>query len=307
MKYVFGPVPSRRLGLSLGLDLIPAKTCTYDCLYCQVGKTTEKDIEPQAFAPVEEVRGELKEILERTNPDTITLAGSGEPTLHSGIDTIISSIKELTDTRIALLTNGALLWKEEVRTRVLGSDIILPTLSTVFEDTFHSIHRPHRALNLNKIIEGIKNLRREYRGLIYIEVVLLAGFNDTERELEGLKRVMEEISPDRIQLNTVVRPPSDARAQPVNSERLEHIKEFFGKKAEIIAHSLGKRSAGETESRNTAIIEMAKRRPVRSIDIVQSLNIPMEETERIVKGLVIKGGLKKQEHEGEIFFIAQEL
>ena len=306
MRYIFGPVPSRRLGLSLGIDLIPPKTCSYDCLYCQVGRTTEKYIQPASFIPVEEVRRELEEILEKSVPDTITLAGSGEPTLHCEIDRAISFIKEFTDTRVALLTNGSLLWNEEVRNRVLGADIIMPTLTTAFEETFRAIHRPHNDLNLSRIIGGMKSLRREYSGLMFMEVVLLAGFNDREEEIEALREVIEDISPDRIQLNTVVRPPSDIRAQPLDRGRLEHIKDFFGKKAEIIAHSSPGRSVVEIDSRIDAIIEMARRRPVRVVDISNSLNIPLEETEGIVKGMVIKGRVRVKEHDGETFYVVEK-
>lgn len=304
MQYVFGPVPSRRLGLSLGVDLIPPKTCTYDCLYCQVGKTTDKRIRPAAFHPVEEVCRELEKILKKSTPDTITLAGSGEPTLHRDIDRVISSIRQFTDIRIALLTNGSLLWDEEVRSRVLGADIIMPTLCTVFEETFRAMHRPHEDLNLSRIIEGIQCLRRDYSGLMCLEVVLLEGYNDSEKELEALRDAIKEISPDRVQLNTVVRPPSDSRAQSLDSVRLEQVKEFFGEKAEIIASPPRNRNTGGGDSRIAAIIEMAKRRPVRAVDISHTLNISMEETERVVKGMVIKGRVQLKEYGGEKFYVA---
>ena len=213
MSFVFGPVPSRRLGLSLGIDLIPAKTCSYDCLYCQVGRTTEKIVTPEAFVPVQIVMAELKKRLEKVRPDTITLSGSGEPTLYAPMANLISSIREATDIRIAILTNGSLFWKEEVRAGVLDAHVIAPTLSTVFEETYRAIHRPHEDIQLGMIIEGLKKLRSEFKGLIFLEVVLLNGFNDSDREIEGLKRVIEGIAPDKVQLNTVVRPPADSRAE----------------------------------------------------------------------------------------------
>ncbi|MFC1820287.1 radical SAM protein, partial [Thermodesulfobacteriota bacterium] len=249
MTYIFGPVPSRRLGLSLGIDLIPSKTCTYDCLYCQVGRTTNQTIKPEPFVRAREVLNELEEALEETTPNAITLAGSGEPTLYSELDQVISFIKEMTDTRVALLTNGSLFWNKEIRNRVSGVDIIIPTLSTVFEDTFKAIQRPHHGLNLPMILEGLKDLRRDYRGLLYLEVVLLAGFNDSEKELEALKKVIDEISPDKIQLNTVVRPPSDPRAISLDREGLENIKSLLGKKAEIIAYAPSEKRAERHETR----------------------------------------------------------
>jgi len=306
MTYVFGPVPSRRLGLSLGIDLIPSKTCTYDCLYCQVGRTTYLTAEPEVFVPTGEVIGELKDTLEKFHPDTITLAGSGEPTLHSEIDQVISFLKGITDTRVALLTNGSLLWRKTVRNRVLGADLIMPTLTTVFEDTFRLIHRPHKELQLPIIIEGLKELRKDYEGAILLEVVLLAGINDNKKELEGMKKVIEEISPDKIQLNTVVRPPSDPRAMSLDMEQLEKIKNFFGEKAEIIAGISSNKKAGEFDPQFKAIIEMAKRRPITAADIAGVLDITLDESERILKGFLLKGTIKKQEHEREVFYIAQD-
>ena len=305
MKYIFGPVPSRRLGLSLGIDLIPPKTCTYDCLYCQVGKTRNKQVCQENFAPVTRVLTELKETLEKSAPDAITLAGSGEPTLHSEIDKIIAGIKDSTDTQIVLLTNGSLLWNEEIRKRIQGVDIIMPTLSTVFEDTFRTIHRPHQDLRLPEVIRGIKTFRGEFHGLMYLEVVLLDGFNDSDKEIAGLKRVIDEISPDKVQLNTVVRPPSDPGARPLDRERLEYIKGLLGDKAEVIAGPPESRDGGEQDSPFETVIEMARRRPVRVADIAKTLKMSLEETDRLVKGLLIKGRISKQEHLGENFFIVK--
>jgi len=304
MPYIFGPVPSRRLGLSLGVDLIPPKTCTFDCLYCQVGKTTCKTIETDPYVPVQEVLAELEQSLERTRPDTITLAGSGEPTLNSQIDQVIARIKKVTDIRVAILTNGSLFWREDIRERISGADILIPTLSTVFEETFRSIHRPHQGLNLPVIIDGLKVMRRSFRHSIFLEVVLLAGFNDSDREIEGLDRVIREISPDKIQLNTVVRPPSDSRAISLDKQRLENIKDFFGEKAEIIAHAPLRQKGGQYDSLVNAVLEMAKRRPVSAVDIANVLDVSLEEVEALIKGLLIKGKICEQRHGGEVFYIA---
>jgi len=304
MTYIFGPVPSRRLGLSLGIDLIPPKTCTYDCLYCQVGRTTCLTVDQEPFVPAGEVTVELEKVLERFHPDTITLSGSGEPTLNSEIDQVISFIKGITETPVALLTNGSLLWRKEVRNCVLGADLIMPTLTTVFENTFRVIHRPHKGLELPMIIEGFKELRKDYGGLILLEVVLLANINDNKKELEGIKKVIEEIRPDKIQLNTVVRPPSDSRAMSLDMEKLNNIKEFFGDRAEIIPTISSKKRTGKYDSWIETIVEMSKRRPVTVADIVGVLNITPEESEGILKGLLLKGIIKKQEHGRNTFYIA---
>ena len=304
MTHVFGPVSSRRLGLSLGVDLIPAKTCSYDCLYCQAGRTTDCFMEPKPLIPVQGVIQELKQKLELVTPDIITFSGSGEPTLHSEIDRVIAFIKTVTDIPIALLTNGSLLWKKEVRERILGAHIIMPTLSTASEETFRMIHRPCPGLNLARIIEGLRRFREIYEGRLFLEVILLAGINDSDKELEGLKKVIEQISPDRVQLNTVVRPPADGRALSLDRTRLEEIKNFMGPKTEIIAEVSPKGKTGRHDTFLTALAEMAKRRPLRVLDAAHVLDVPLEEAERLIKGLMMKGGLRRQEHAGEVFYVS---
>jgi len=306
MTYVFGPVPSRRLGLSLGVDLIPPKTCTYNCLYCQVGKTRDQTLDTGVYVPVDDVIKECESKLKEIEPDVITLAGSGEPTLHSQIDRVILSLKGMTDKDIALLTNGSLLWQEKVRNRVLKADIILPTLSTANEKTFQLIHQPHPKLSLRRIIEGYQSLRKEYIGLIFLEVVLLKGINDSEKEMEALKKEIDKISPDKIQLNTVVRPPADSKAQALDRAQLEIIKGFLGSRAEIVVDQPSKgKGTGKNPSMN-AILEMARRRPVRSIDIVNALDLTKGDVDGLIKGMLIKGILRSQEQSGETYYLAVE-
>lgn len=304
MTYLFGPVPSRRLGLSLGVDLIPPKTCSYDCLYCQVGRTTRRTIEPQVFVPTQAVIVELQESFDRIRPDYVTFSGSGEPTLHSGIGEVIAFVKEQSDLKVAVLTNGSLLWREEVRKRLLGADVLMPTLSTVNEAIFRKIHRPHPGLCLRQVIDGLKRLRDDYRGEVHVEVMLLAGLNDREEDLLELKRVLEEVAPDKIQLNTVVRPPADVQALSLDGDRMEEVKNFFGGKAEIIAAMPPKHRDQNYASLSSAVIEIAGRRPVRSQDIAFGLGLSVDEVERLVKGLVVKGRLRRRDHLGEKYYVS---
>ena len=306
MTHIFGPVPSRRLGLSLGVDLIPHKTCTFDCLYCEVGKTTNKTITGGVFAPVDDILNQLDERLSECSPDVITLAGSGEPTLHSEIDRIIRGIRKRTDTEIVILTNGSLFWDESVRKRVLGADLIMPTLSSAVPRTFQTIHRPHAGLNLDRIVEGLEQLRREFRGRIYLEVILLAGINDSEEEITRLKPLIERIQPEKIQLNTVVRPPADPGAKALDSRRLEEIKLFLGERAEIVADIGAVIISVERHKKQEALLETARRRPLRVKDMAGSLGMSVGEVEGMVKGLLIKGYLRRQDHSGEIFYISSD-
>jgi wyosine [tRNA(Phe)-imidazoG37] synthetase (radical SAM superfamily) len=303
MSHVFGPVPSRRLGLSLGVDLIPFKTCTFDCLYCEVGRTTSKVSEPKPLVPVRELVREISKKLLNCKPDNITLAGSGEPTLHSRIHEVISSIKAITETKVALLTNGSLFWKDEIRQRVLDADIILPTLSSAFEKTFRMIHRPCPGIELGSVIDGLERLREEYRGLLFLEIILLAGINDTEKEIVGLKTLIDRINPEKIQLNTVVRPPADKKAVSLDRKRLEDIKIFFGERAEIIADVPVEAKKGTADTLINDLLEMVKRRPLRSIDIQNAMGLSPRDVEDLVKGLMIKGFISRQAHSGEFYYL----
>ena len=306
MAYIFGPVPSRRLGLSLGVDLIPAKTCTFDCLYCQVGRTTSSILEPKSFVSVGDIALEIENKLKKYSPDAITLAGSGEPTLNSQIDQVIASIKGMTRTRVVLLTNGALFWRDDVRQRVLQADIIMPTLSSAFDDTFRRIHRPHPGLELSNVIDGLNALRQDYHGQLFLEVIFLAGINDTEKEIQGLKKVIEQINPDRIQLNTVVRPPADSSANGLDRKRLEEIKIFFGERTEIIAEVPLEGKKGKAETLVKDFFDMLKRRPLRPVDIANALSLSTVEVEDLVKGMLIKGYIRRQEHAGDVYYLKNE-
>lgn len=306
MTYIFGPVPSRRLGKSLGIDLIPTKTCTYDCLYCQVGKTTKKTLHVETFAPLQAVYKELEEKLRYLSPDTITLSGSGEPTLHRGIGDLILFIRDLTVIPTAIITNGSLLYRPDVRKRILHAHMILPTLSSAFEQTFQAIHRPHGQLRLSQIIQGLIALRSEYKGLILLEIPFLAGFNDSDVEVEALRKTIGEIAPDKIHLNTVVRPPSEPSALPLDRKRLEEIMIFLGGPAEIIAETLFEGGGAYKGERTSAVLEMAKRRPVRAMDIARGLGMQVKDVEGLINGLTVKNLLRSVQHDDDVYYYTTE-
>ncbi len=302
MPYLFGPVPSRRLGLSLGLDLIERKTCTFDCIYCEVGRTTKKTIDMCPPPDMKALFDELSNTLSGTRPDVITLAGSGEPTLCPSIGGIIRGIKAMTDIPVVVLTNGSLFWKDEVIKGCLDADIIMPTLSSAFEETFRRIHRPHASLSLERVLAGLTRLRSAYSGRIFLELVLLAGINDSDREIEALCDTIKRIGPDRIQINTVVRPPAEPDALAVRPQRLAEIKERLGSRAEIIAGALALPSSSFRDSPTERIIETLNRRPLTLKDIAGLTELPYEETDALVRGLLFKGLIEKKEFNGEIFF-----
>lgn len=300
--YIFGPVPSRRLGLSLGVDLIPHKTCSFDCIYCQVGKTTDKRTENKDFYEPLEILSQLRKRLGERHPDTITLAGSGEPTLHKGLKEIINGIKKITDIPLALLTNGSLFWRQEVIDAALGADIILPTLSAGTEGTFRRIHRPHPEITLAKVLEGLGRLRNSFSGKILLEVMLVKGVNDQDHEIEALRDAITQVAPDRIQLNTVVRPPSESYATGLDSERLEQIRRFFGDNAEIIASPAPGDSPRKSSILERDLVEMMRRRPVTAQDISSVTGESLEKINQLVEELLSRRVIEERLHEGRLYY-----
>lgn len=238
MRFIYGPVKSRRLGVSLGVNLTPYKTCSFNCVYCQLGQTTVNTLERQEFFKVDEIVAELKNFLARvdlkaTPINYITLSGSGEPTLHSKIGEIIQNIKKLTTIPVAVITNSSLLFKEEVRRELSLADVIMPTLNAASKETFAKICRAHANLNLENIINGLVALRKEYKGKILLEVMLVQEVNDYLREIEALKKVIDEIKPDKIYLTLPERSPSEDWVRPPGVKTLNKIKKILGEKAEV--------------------------------------------------------------------------
>lgn len=306
MKHIFGPVFSRRLGLSLGVDLLPQKICSYDCIYCECGRTAIKTVDIKEWIPAEEVIEEVREYLkENNNIDYITITGSGEPTLHNRIGFIIEEIKKITSIPIAVLTNGSLLYKKEVREALKKADIILPSLNAVSDKTFRAINRPSPDLTPNRIIDGLLALREEFKGEIWLEIVFVKGVNDSDEEIFRLKEVLEKINPDKIHLNTVVRPPAEEWAKPLTFQELERIKNIFGEKAEIVMPKKEKKDKIERNSFEKEIEEIVKRRPVTLEELLKIFSINEKEILEILNSLLKKEKIKKENFEGKEFFVGR--
>jgi len=287
--YTFGPVPSRRLGRSLGIDFVPFKTCSYDCIYCQLGRTTAKIIERREYFSVDAVVNEVKEKLKKVSPpDYITLSGSGEPTLHSRISDIISGIKEISDVPVAVLTNGSLLWIDAVRDAISGADLIMPSLDAGSEETFLRVNRPHSGILFKEMIEGLRLLREEFKGPVWLEVFITGGVTDTENEISKIKNLVDYIAPELVQLNTTVRTPAEEFAGLVNREKMEEISAFFGRNCEVIADYTKVHSLGEFSSRREDVLELVKLRPCSIDDISAGLGLHLNEVVKYVQELVDK-------------------
>lgn len=305
-RYIFGPVPSRRLGKSLGVDLVPYKTCTFDCIYCDLGRTTLRTTTRNSYVPLDEVRKELNSAL--TSPEKkpdyiyITISGSGEPTLNENLGKIVHHIKERTSTPLAVLTNGSLLFVEEVRRDLLEADVVLPSLDAVSELTFHALNRPYPSLRIEEIVSGLIRFRKEYRGQIWLEVVLCRGMNDTKKEIEKLKGVIESIEPDRIQLNTPVRPPAEEFAYPLALSQLEEIRERFEDRAEVVSEYRASLGEEPDSVKDTEILSLIKRRPCTTEEISKALGLRIDEVVKHLGRLTRQGLLRYRLHERQCYF-----
>ncbi|MGA2514953.1 MAG: radical SAM protein [Thermodesulfobacteriota bacterium] len=303
-KYLYGPVPSRRLGRSLGIDLVPHKICTYDCIYCQIGNTTEKTLVRKEYAPVKEILEEVRSFLKEgsSSVDHLSLSGSGEPTLHSQIRSVIEGIKALTSIPIAVITNGSLLYDKEVRQDLLRADIVLPSLDAVSAEVFMKINRPHPGISVEKVIEGLVEFRKAFKGQIWLEILFCKGVNDSKEELVRMKKVIDRIQPDLIHLNTVVRPPSEKLAVPLNQKEMEEIKAFFGKSASIISEFDRHPPMVSERDINQEILEILKRRPLSASDLSKGMGISKDELDRYIKPLVEEGKIQSRLFGDSIYY-----
>jgi wyosine [tRNA(Phe)-imidazoG37] synthetase (radical SAM superfamily) len=296
-KYTYGPVPSRRLGYSLGIDIIPHKNCTFDCIYCQLGHTTNKTLIRKQYAPVESILDELKYVLNtKERIDYLTFSGSGEPTLHKDIGLLINELKKMTKIPVAVLTNGSLLYIPEVRDEVKNADVVLPTLCTADKDIFRKIHRSHAKLNIRMIIEGYIEFRKIYSGKIWLELMLIRGVNDGPEQISKLKEVINRIDPDRIHLNTVVRPPSEEYAKPVSVDTLKSIKALLGTQCEIIADFKPETIVGQHEDMLERIAAMIARRPVTMDDLMNTTGLHKNQILKYVQVLLAQGKIEVSKH-----------
>ncbi len=288
-RYTYGPVPSRRLGRSLGVDLVPFKTCSYDCIYCQLGRTTNRTTERREYVPVAAVLDELAGRLRRDPaPDFIGLAGSGEPTLHARIEDLIAGIKEMTGVPVAVLTNGSLLSVPEVRAGLARADLVLPSLDAGDARSFARVNRPHPDIPFDRMTEGLVSFARGFRGTIRLEVFVLAGITDTPEEIGRIAAIAERMRPACVQLNTVARPPAEHDALAVSRETLDGLRRLFSCPCEVVAESRAAGPAGPAGGGavEESILGLLARRPCTVEGLAVGLGLPPNE---VVKHLEVLG------------------
>ncbi|MEW5911004.1 MAG: radical SAM protein [Thermodesulfobacteriota bacterium] len=300
---VFGPVPSRRLGMSLGVDLLWPKTCSQDCLYCELGLTTHLTAQRGVFRDADQVLAQVEARLAELAqpPDFITLAGSGEPTLHQDLGRVLAALKGLSPARLAVLTNSTLLTDPAVRAELAPADVIVPSLDAASQAVFERLNRPAPGLIIEEIIEGLVALRREFGGDLWLEVLLVAGINDDPAELAGLAAAAERIGPDLVQLNTVVRPPAVAGTRPVEPERLAEIARLFRLPVQVTAPPQA-RSAGDRGALGRQVVEMTRRRPCTLADVSAMTGLSRGQALGLVQELVAAGRLAAEPFDDEVYY-----
>jgi wyosine [tRNA(Phe)-imidazoG37] synthetase (radical SAM superfamily) len=307
MSRIFGPVPSRRLGRSLGVDVVPYKTCTFNCIYCECGATTDLTCERREFFPLEEILDEFRDSIAEipTPPDVVTLSGAGEPTLYSRLGELIDTIKRSSGIPVAVITNSSLLFMPEVRDELGRADIVLPSLDAALAGPFSRMNRPHESITLEGMIEGLGAFLDEYRGKVLFEILLLEGYNTDDEDLEALASFLGRYRVDSIQLNTAVRPGTEGGIVPLSRKRLEGICGSFGPRCEIVA-SVGTRASHEEFASADRILSMIERRPCTAEDIHRALGVPIQGVVKLLGIMIEKGSVRPDVHDGETFYTASE-
>lgn len=298
-RYIYGPVPSRRLGISLGIDMVPHKTCTLDCVYCECGGTTDLTIERAEYYPIREILDELRDYLSKNPaPEYVGLSGSGEPTLNSGIGELITIFKnEYPDIPLAVLTNGTLLYRKDVRDEILASDLVLPSLDSACAEGFVRIDKPDTKLDLNAIIDGITLFRDEYKATspakqVWLEIFIVEGINTTSEEISALKDAIARIRPDRVQLNSLDRPGSATWLKAPPMSLMESVRDELdpGDGSRIVEIVMKYKSRTEIASyrkeNEVSILEAISRRPLTTRDIHDVTGMHIHEIEKYLDVLV---------------------
>jgi len=301
--HVYGPVPSRRLGFSLGVDILPYKTCSFDCVYCQLGKSGKKSVRRARHFSCPEILGQIRQALAGGRRiDHITFSGSGEPTLNTLLGPLIREIKKLTPVPVAVLTNASLLGLRSVRRSLRPADVVVPSLDAATASGFRKVNRPEPSVRVENVIAGLEKFRAEFRGEIWLEVMLVGGLNDSPEEIAALKQAINRIRPDRVQLNTVIRPPAESWARPLSRRALEKIRKDLGGAAEVVVDFRKKQRAVGPRNLKSEILAMVGRRPVTVRDMASSLGASAAEVRRQLGTLLRWRRVRPVSHKGVVYY-----
>lgn len=306
MKHIFGPVNSRRLGLSLGIDLLPPKICNFNCIYCEIGPTTEFTCERKEYVPTAGIIAEIDHFLADREAaarlDVCTITASGEPTLHTGIGAVIAHLKARTTKPVAVLTNGALLHDPEVRRDLLAADIVIPSLDAAREQSYRKINRPAACAPLGLVIDGLIRFRQEFRGQYWLEILLAKGINDSPDDLAALRDTVARINPTKVQLNSVARPPLESFALPLSRPELVAAARQFTVPVEILVDFTTREREKFQPADESAILAILRRRPCTAADVAEALNLETTPAENALEHLVAQGQLVKTSHRHKEYY-----
>ncbi|MCF7874892.1 MAG: radical SAM protein [Candidatus Omnitrophica bacterium] len=308
MEYFYGPVPSRRLGFSLGVDLTPKKSCSFNCIYCQLQIVAEPRMKRSFFIDFAKFKDEFRAVLSK-NPkiDYITLSGSGEPTLHKDLGKIIKALKEISDYQypVAVITNASLLQRKKVRDELKEADLIIPSLDAPTAEIFKKINRPHPKINFYKIKKGCIKLRREFKGKIWLEIMLIKGVNDSLDSAHKFRKVIKRIKPDRVQLNLPVRPSAEENLVP-DLKQVEKITEIIGQDVEVVAAFPKNKKLKQAKIREEEVLSYLRRRPATIDDLSSFLGINISELLKYLTQLKDKKKVKVKSEEGIKYFLIND-
>ncbi len=302
-KYVFGPVLSKRLGYSLGIDLVPLKACTYDCIYCQLGKTTDKRIKRFSCGSLYKIFDQL-DVKLKSSPriDYITFSGSGEPTLNLNIGFIINEIKKITGIPVAVLTNGSLLFNEDVQHDLSNADLIIPSLDAVNESQFELINRPHHDLTYNEMVEGLFKIRKWFKKKIYLEIMFVKDLNDKIEYIPNYKEIIGKIDPDLVHINTVSRPPSENYAKPSDPQRLKYLSSQIFKDCSIVHDTQVPQNLENYDQWRDCITSALSKRPLTITDMEKMTGMERAEIIKLLYLLERKGIIQSREYSENTFY-----
>ena len=274
MKHVFGPVPSRRLGRSLGIDPVPLKTCNFSCVYCQLGRTQPLATKRKAFFSVADMFAEVATALAHHESDAIdwiTFVGSGETTLFSRLGSLIRFVKASTHLPVAVITNGSLLYLPEVRRELSAADAVLPSLDAGTETLYGRINRSHRDFSFDQHVKGLVEFRKVYEGQLWVEVMLVRGLNDSVEALRDIADLLQRIEPDEIHISTPTRPPAEPWVEIPGQEGLERATSIFGSMTKVLQPvdaAVESEIDGELDD---AVVAVVSRHPLQEIELVRTL------------------------------------
>lgn len=308
MRRVFGPVPSRRLGRSLGIDPLPARVCSFDCVYCQLGRTRFKTVTPSELVPTAEIMDELSDALSRLTEedvDWITFVGSGETTLHSGLGEMIRQVKAMTSTPVAVITNGSLLDLPEVREGLEAADVVMPSLDAGSPELFERVNRPHQGVSFERHLEGLVAFRRGYAGALWLEVMLVSGLNDDLESLTDLAGAIARVEPDQVHLDLPTRPPAEPWVKPADAEGVMRAQAILGREAKVVSPAEGDFELTSAGDPVAAIVEIISRHPMSREEVAETLGrvLPGAVEERLEE-IEASGRVQVVERHGARFWVA---